>query len=278
MKAKCSIPGKNPSPRLYASAVLPIKMYRVPDFLSFPNRQLPTHISLEPFFPSPVPSTSPAPLVTPAKAVRKHPLKPGRHISKENQVLRQFLRTEETRAALQTPKLENIRYRVLRAFKKAMSRMLTKRNVGWKGLLDFRGRMQVGQQEMETFREYLLSHMPMLTGVSELSAEPQADQSKAKQDCRFRTYNSAYLCSIFSASETRVAYRLYLKLVFCEESPESLVRRFKMTCCRGKVHRDQCRGKWATFRQLLEEYLGAKVVEGGEASRSVDTLEETRNQ
>lgn len=251
-------------------------MYRVPAFLSCQTGQLPTHISLEPFFPSPVLPTTPAPLPTPVKALPKHSLKPGRHVSKENRVLRQFLRTEETRPALQTPKLENVRYRVLRAFKKAISRVLTKRNVGRKGLLDFQGRMTVGQEELETFTNYLLSQMRMLSGVTELSAEPKADQCKDQLNCHFRTYNNAYLSSIFSTAETRIAYRLYLKLVFCEDSPESLVRRFKMKCCGSKAHKDQCREKWADFRLLLEEYLGAKVVEEGEVGRSLEMIEETR--
>lgn len=250
-------------------------MYRVPAFLSCQTGQLPTHISLEPFFPSPVLPMTPTPLSPAVKAAPKPSLKPGRHVSKENRVLRQFLRTEETRPALQTPKLENIRYRILRAFKKTISRIWTKRNVGRKGLLDFRGGRITGQQELETFSNYLLLQMRVLSGVTELSAEPKADQSKDQLNCHFRTYNNAYLSSIFSTCEIRIAYRLYLKLVFCEDSPESLVRRFKMKCCGSKVHRDQCTEKWAAFRMLLEEYLGAKVVEDGEVSRSLEMIAET---
>jgi hypothetical protein len=253
-------------------------MYRVPKFVSSPTQQLPTHISLEPFFPRQVASEPVALPVAPAKAVPKHPLKPGRHISKENLVLRQFQRTEETRAAAQAPKLENIRYRVLRAFKKTINRILTGKSVGWKGLLDFQSRTQVGEQELEAFKSYLMAHSSQLNGFTSLSSEPKADQYKGQLNCEFRTYNSAYLSSIFSTFENRIAYQLYLKLVFCEDRPESLVFRFKMRCCRNAAHNDKCREKWAAFRQLLEKYLGASVAGVEEATERQEVLAKASGQ
>ena len=253
-------------------------MYRVPNFISASPQQFPTHISLEPFFPKQVSSEPVALPVAPAKTVPKHPLKAGRHISKENRVLRQFQRTEETRATMQAPKLENMRYRVLRAFKKTISRILTGRHVGWKGLLDFQSRTQVGEQELEAFKSYLMAHSSQLIGFTGLSSEPKGDQYKGQLVCEFRTYNSAYLSSIFSTNENRIAYQLYLKLVFCESRPESLIFRFKMRCCRNVAHNEKCGEKWATFRQLLVEYLGARVADAEEPTGRQETVAKTSGQ
>ena len=240
---------------------------------------LPTHITLEPlpafaptfgsavlmhrsapapeadlwgnYFPSP-PNSS-AQLLSAAR-------KPGRKVSKINKTLRLFTRSDP---AYQTksPKLENIRYRVMRTLKKTLRRLFERRTIKRKGLLEMQCKTDELDKCLADFKQYARNHREVLEDFSQLINGPKVDQSRNPQSTTFSTYNNSYMEYVFQTPEVRSIYQLFIKLIYSVPESDSLSHRFFIKCCKSEAHSSDCITRWEEFRRLLVEYMGTKVLE-----------------
>lgn len=183
--------------------------------------------------------------------------KPGRRISKENATLRKFVRDQE--GAPQAPKLENIRYRVMRTLKKVLRRIAAGKSAGSRGLLQFQYNSGLGAYWFALMQEFAMNHEKSVLRFAELQNGPKVDQSKVSGNSRFSTYNNPYMDHVFSNYEIRVIYRLFVNLLFSDDRPHSLNTRFKILCCPKSTHGEECMEKWREFRKMMEDYLGAHI-------------------
>ena len=178
-----------------------------------------------------------------------------------NQILKQFSRTINSHP--RPPKLENLRYRVMRSLKKFIRRLLEEKSVSKKGILAISG--QLDQKLMHTIQEYCKVHRSALADFAVLKNGPCVDHRRSGRKTGHNTYNNSYMREIFREREVREAYSLYVQLLFSRDQPEGLCKRFKVECCGESSHGDECGRKWGEFRKVLVEFLGAEV-DGGEES------------
>ena len=235
--------------------------YEVPAGVLVSGHPLPKHISLEPCdsllaFLRTETSTGQyeedgRPCLS--ESVRK----PGRRVSKENATLRKFVRDQE--GTPQPPKLENMRYRVMRTLKKVLRRMAAGKSAGSRGLLQFQYGNGLGAHWYSQMQEFTMNHQRSVLRFAELQNGPKVDQSKASGTSNFSTYNNPYMDHVFTSYEIRVIYRLFVNLLFSDERPLSLNQRFKILCCPKSSHNEECIEKWAEFRTMMEDYLGAHI-------------------
>ena len=187
-------------------------------------------------------------------------------------MLRRFIRAQEG-VRSQPPKLENIRYRVMRTLKKVLRRLSIEKTAGTRGLLQFpyhTGPAAFWYRKMCSFSS---ANPRPISRFAELSNGPKVDQSKSISSSNFSTYNNPYMDFVFSTYEVRVVYRLFVNFLFADDRPSSLNQRFKILCCKGQTHKEDCKEKWKEFRKMMEGYLGAKV-QRAEEERIPELVEE----
>ena len=171
-------------------------------------------------------------------------------------VLKQFSRTikEESRP----PKLENLRYRVMRSLKKSIRRLLQDKEVSTKGLMAMPGELE--PQALSQIKEFCQLHQQALADFASLKNGPCVDHRRSGTTTGHNTYNNNYMREIFRQGEVRDAYSLYIRLLFSKDTPESLCKRFKVQCCGLGVHSLACQEKWREFKRILVDFLGAEVT------------------
>lgn len=237
--------------------------YVVPASVLSSSHPLPRHVSLEPCDQLLALITTQIATVTETEEDKTNVpdvnRKPGRRISKENAILRKFVRDQEG-IAPQPPKLENIRYRVMRTLKKLLRRLAVNKSPGSRGLLQFQYNLGQGAYWYSKMQEYASSHHRTIYRFSELQNGPKVDQSRTTGTFGFSTYNNPYMDFVFSNYEIRVIYRLFVNLLFSDDRVQSLNQRFKVLCCQKTTHSEECVEKWSEFRKMMEEYLGAHVA------------------
>ena len=170
------------------------------------------------------------------------------------QVLKQF--TREIAGEARPPKLENLRYRVMRSLKKFIRRMLQDKEVSKKGLMAVQG--ELDYMVFDQIREYCQMHRDVLSDFASLKNGPCVDHRRSGAATGHNTYNNNYMREIFRKEEVREAYSLYIRLLFSRDQVENLCNRFKIRCCLGR-HSEECEGKWKEFKRILMDYLGAEV-------------------
>ena len=245
----------NPQPGLYTA---PMELIEKSEFV-------PRHISLEPLMRlAGVGTQNGAGGVSERKRVgsgeKPTRKRVGRKISKVNQILRSF-RREQISRTYQPPKLENVRYRVMRTLKKVLRRLEKGKALGSKGLLALNYTAGPAAASFEAFTDFARSHADAISEFSEISNGPKVDKGKlkAEHESRFFTYNNSYMEHIFSVVEVRTVYRLFVKFVFSDDRPSSLNDRFRIWCCTSTSHDLTCVEKWRSFRTMLDQYLGANL-------------------
>lgn len=188
--------------------------------------------------------------------------KPGRKVSSLNTTLRLFTRADPSHAD-KPPKLENIRYRVMRTLKKTLRRIFEHKNIKRRGLLDVELKMGSGEESFKAFKSFAKENRAELERFSQLVNGPKVDQSRRPQRTGFSTYNNSYMEHVFQSAPIRQVYLLFVGLVYSCGLAESLSKRFAINCCCDDQHRPQCQVRWEAFRELLDCYMGAKVPIGG---------------
>lgn len=188
--------------------------------------------------------------------------KPSRKISSLNTTLRLFTRADLSHAD-KPPKLENIRYRIMRTLKKTLRRIFERKNIKRRGLLDVELKTGAGEELFKAFKSFAKEHRPELEPFSQLANGPKVDQSRRPQRTGFSTYNNSYMEHVFQSPQIRRIYLLFVSLVYSCDLAESLCKRFAINCCCGGLHRAECQERWEAFKELLESYLGAKLSTGG---------------
>jgi hypothetical protein len=174
------------------------------------------------------------------------------------QILKQFRR--KSNSELRLPKLENLRYRIMRSIKKLIRRLLHNQEISKKGLLAVPGGLD--SASLSRIKDYCHANRSVLEQFSALQNGPCVDHRHLSIDTGHNTYNNAYMRAIFSQHEVREAYTLYIHLLFTRDQPDSLCRRFKMECCLRQSHDDDCCKKWNSFKASLMDFLGAEVQGG----------------
>ena len=89
-----------------------------------------------------------------------------------------------------------------------------------------------------------------------------------------RSFNRAVVRDFFREDIVKIAYLKIVDLLFMDPDPESLCKRIKLDCCRGK-HSEECAKKWVDLKiYLQEEYLADIEIAKGRYSENefVDTL------
>lgn len=170
------------------------------------------------------------------------------------QVLKQF--TRQIGGEARPPKLENLRYRVMRSLKKFIRRLLQDKEVSKKGLMAIQG--ELDPQVLDEMQECCQLHRKVLGDFSSLKNGPCVDHRRSGTKTGHNTYNNNYMREIFRQDEVREAYSLYIRLLFSRDQAENLCHRFKIQCCDG-VHDSTCEEKWKEFRRILVDFLGAEV-------------------
>ena len=90
----------------------------------------------------------------------------GRRETKENIILRRFTRLAEYRKA-QPPKLENIRYRVMRSLKKCIRLLSTEKRLPLSGLLHLPASNASSMFWKSEFEEYIWTHAELIFKFAE---------------------------------------------------------------------------------------------------------------
>lgn len=170
------------------------------------------------------------------------------------QVLKQF--TREIAGEARPPKLENLRYRVMRSLKKFIRRLLQDKKVSKKGLMAIPG--ELDPEVLDQIQEYCQLNRPVLTTFASLQNGPCVDHRRSGTNTGHNTYNNTYMREIFRQEEVRETYSLYIRLLFSRDQVHSLCNRFKIRCCEGR-HEEACEGKWREFKKILVDFLGADV-------------------
>lgn len=187
--------------------------------------------------------------------------KPGRKISTLNATLRLFTRADPKHAS-KPPKLENIRYRIMRTLKKTLRRIYERKNIKRRGLLDVEMKEGHGEELFREFKLFAKRNKQELERFSLLANGPKVDHSHRQQKTSFSTYNNSYLEHVFQSDQVRSIYLHFVGLLYSCDCVESLSKRFAINCCSGRAHGAECRESWKAFKELLENYLGAKVPAG----------------
>jgi hypothetical protein len=185
------------------------------------------------------------------KQLQEIRLRKGQEIG---QILKQF--TREIAGEARPPKLENLRYRVMRSLKKFIRRLLQDKKVSKKGLMAISG--ELDPVVLDQIQEYCQLHRQVLTTFASLRNGPCVDHRRSGTNTGHNTYNNNYMREIFKQEEVRETYSLYIRLLFSKDQVESLCHRFKIRCC-DERHSEVCEGKWREFRKILVEFLGADV-------------------
>ena len=239
--------------------------YTFPRDLAQQSSPLLTHISLEPLPRLPSSATQSPLNVTKEtcednEEARDQQNKPGKRGNGQGEILKLFKRLKTRRKSL-PPKLENIRYRVLRTLKKALRRTYAKKNIKAKGLMGIDLSRDTLAQEWNQFQAFASEFRVVLEPFSQLRNGPKVDQARRPNSATtFTTYNSSYISTIFQGAEVRKVYQLFVKVLFAESNCESLRNRFGMRCCESGLHWSECEEKWRAFRGLMEGYLGANLA------------------
>lgn len=242
-------------------------IYRVPRTILSHSKPLQTHVTLEPLPEFASMRNTPS---TCSGEAKEHfefldyreetstSKKPGRKITSLNATLRLFTRCHPTHSH-QPPKLENIRYRIMRTLKKTLRRVYEKKGIKRKGLMDFDVDLEVSCGKLREFKEYARENREELEPFSQLVNGPKVDQSRRPQKPSFSTYNNSYLEHVFQNPTIRRIYGLFITLIYSNDQVQSLMKRFEMKCCEKKEHFEGCGEKWKAFREVLDGYLGTKV-------------------
>lgn len=227
--------------------------YRFPEDIAREPRPLKTHISLEPL-PAYKDSAGAQVLLTEINLSQApdptlYPPSPPKN------TLRLFKRLEKKHSQT-SPKLENLRYRILRGLKKLLRRVYARKSVLPKGLMamDMTGTRVA--EEMKEFSALALGYGEVLGDFADLRNGPRVDQARTARSTEHITYNNAYVAQVFRKKEVRECYLRFVRLLFAENDCESLVKRFEMRCCEKGQHHWECDSKWRKLRQLLEAYFG----------------------
>ena len=241
-----------------------VRGYEVPVALLRAQEALPTHVSLEPLLAARTGTQlgdSAGRLDTQTRQSRSKRV--GRKVSKVNQVLRAFQRKQMS-STYQPPKLENVRYRVMRTLKKVLRRLSNGKPPGHKALLAMNYQSQAVAVAFQRFREYAEYQGEIIREFYEVANGPKVDKGRLKEEreSRFFTYNNSYMMHIFAKAEIRLVYRLFIEFVFSENHPSSLNDRFNIWCCKSSQHSAACISKWQSFRLMLDQYLGTDLPEG----------------
>lgn len=187
--------------------------------------------------------------------------RPGRRVSNINITLRLFMRSDPAHMD-KPPKLENIRYRVMRTLKKTLRRIFERKLIKWRGLLEMERGNEIVEKRLLEFKQFARNHRSVLLDFSQLVNGPRVDQSRHPGDTTFSTYNNSYMEYVFQTPEVRAIYQLFVQLIYSEPSSASLSRRFSIRCCSGPNHDSDCTASWDSFRKLLEGYMGTRIGEG----------------
>jgi hypothetical protein len=75
-----------------------------------------------------------------------------------------------------------------------------------------------------------------------------------------KTYNNDCLKELFQTPLSKELWQAYIKVIFSDSDPNSLIYRFEFTCCKCTSHTQACRQKWEELRQVLVDYLGSMEV------------------
>lgn len=185
-------------------------------------------------------------------ALQESRLRKGHEIS---MILKQFSRTIKDEA--RPPKLENLRYRVMRSLKKFIRRLLQDKEVSTKGLMAMPGELDL--ELLAQIQAYCQVRKSALAEFSSLKNGPCVDHRRSGTTTGHNTYNNNYMREIFRQEEVREVYSLYIRLLFSKDTPDSLCKRFKIQCCSHIHHSLTCEEKWREFKQILMDFLGAEV-------------------
>lgn len=244
--------------------------YRPPEAIFRTQVPLVTHVSLDPMLDllcqrlsvlsgSTISSDKDSePIVDQPKRAKARK-RPGRKVSDQSLILRKFLRMNKKRRSA-PPKLENIRYRVMRSLKKVVRRLATDKTLKPKGLLQFALGNVSSVYWKEELATYIAENTEALLDFADVQNGPKVDQCVPNVESQFSTYNNRYLEWVFEKEEVRVAYQLFAKLVFADQSPDALNALFRVRCCRSQTHDSTCQAKWTEFRSMVESYFGLNVA------------------
>ena len=215
--------------------------YIVPSHLLARPQPLPRHVSLECLFSLPCAE---------AKEGKK---KGAMHEEKEGgatmEVLKMFVRAGKEKKR-RIPKLENLRSTVMRSFKKTLRAILQadpKRY--YVKMLPTRSPAFASVYAL--LQAQVLSHSQTSSCLSLLQNGPQVDSHVSSP---YKTYNNAYMSTVFRSIEASSLFRLFLSVLFCDLHAESLCIRFSLRCCESKEHSETCQRKWKLMSEVLSTW------------------------
>lgn len=164
-------------------------------------------------------------------------------------VLKMFVRAGKEKKR-RIPKLENLRSTVMRSFKKTLRAILQadpKRY--FVKMLPTRSPAFVCAYSQ--LQAQVLSHSQTSCSLALLQNGPQVDSHSSSL---YKTYNNAYMSTVFRCQEASSLFRLFLSVLFCDLQAESLCERFSLRCCEGQKHSEPCQRKWTQLREMLSAW------------------------
>ena len=212
--------------------------YIVPTHLLTRSAPLPRYVSLECLALPPCPQ---------AKVEKE--MSGERESLAIQEVLKMFVKVGNLRKRC-APKLENFRSTVMRSFKKTLRSILHPDPKKYYVKM-LPTRSPAFPAVYSQLQAQVRSHFASSRCLSLLQNGPQVDSHTRSP---YKTYNKAYMSTVFRSKEASSLFRAFLAALFCDLKAESLCARFGFRCCGGKEHEDTCLEKWKLMKEVLNSW------------------------
>ena len=172
-----------------------------------------------------------------------------------HKLLDNFRITKKTRTGSieAAPKLEYIRTKILRHFKKAIRTVLEGKTPE-AGLHKYQSWSLAWGLKWKSFFCLVQAHGAHLHEVSSLAKGPYIDNRICTQ---FKTYTNKYVDLFLHDSITYETYLAYVDLLESDEAVSTYCRTFGMRCCDGE-HSEKCEDAWKLFFYFLKEKMNSR--------------------
>lgn len=212
--------------------------YIVPTHLLTRPAPLPRYVSLECLALSPCPQ---------AKVSKE--MSGERESVATQEVLKMFVKVGNPRKRC-VPKLENFRSTVMRSFKKTLRAILHPDPKKYYVKM-LPARSAAFPAVYSQLQAMVRSHSASSRCLSLPQNGPQVDSHTRSP---YKTYNNAYMNTVFRSKEASSLFQAFLAVLFCELQAESLCARFGFRCCGSKEHEDTCFRKWKLMKEVLKTW------------------------
>lgn len=122
--------------------------------------------------------------------------------------------------------------------------------------------------------EHVKENQEILKEIAKTEKGPATD-GKAKRGAfekPEKSFNNGYCREYFARAEVECSYRMYVDVLFTENSLNTMCEKFNFTCCDQEMNHEEevCKGKWTSLREYLKYTLIEELRENPDFARGAD--------